>query len=131
MRVLDRGAAVLLLLGAAGHTAGTLHWLSPSSNVFIWSLGSSLAALLLGALNLVRAGRPGDQTLAWICLLGTLGWAMVVLGFGLIIGNVVDPRVDLHLTASLALAAFSIRTLLRPESALSPPPRGERASPGR
>jgi hypothetical protein len=112
MRILDRAAGVLLLLGAAGHTVGTLLTLPPSHEAFIWSLGSSLAAALVGTLNLIRVGRPSDRTLAWICLGGSLGWAAVVVGFGLIIGQLLDPRVDMHLVASLALVGFSARTLL-------------------
>ena len=108
MRGLDRAAGILLLLGAAGHTAGTLHWLSPSSDAFVWSLGSSLAAALLGTLNLVRSGRPADRTLAWICVAGTSCWAGVVLGFGVSIGRVLDPRVLMHMVASAALVVFSV-----------------------
>jgi hypothetical protein len=127
MRVLDRAASILLLLGAAGHTVGTVLSLPPSHDAFIWSLGSSLAAVLVGVLNLVRAGRPSDRTLAWICLGGSLGWALVVLGFGLIIGNLVDPRVDMHLVASLALVAFSVRTLLGRGAVEAPAPRAQTA----
>jgi len=112
IRILDRAAGVLLLLGAGGHTLGTVLTLPPSHDAFIWSLGSSLAAVLVGTLNLVRAGRPNDRTLAWICLGGSLAWAGVVIGFGLIIGHLLDPRVDMHLVASLALVGFSLRTLL-------------------
>ena len=126
-RLLDRAAGVLLLLGAAGHTLGTVLTLSPSHNAFIWSLGSSLAAVLVGTLNLVRVGRPPDRTLAWICLGGSLGWAAVVVGFGLIIGQLLDPRVDMHLVASLALAGFSLRTLLGRASGDAPVPVGQPA----
>ena len=116
MRALDRTAGILLLLGAAGHTAGTLHWLSRASDAFVWSLGSSLAAALLATLNLVRSGRPTDRTLAWICFAGTSFWAAVVLGFGVSIGRMLDPRVLMHLVASAALVIFSVRTLRRAAS---------------
>ena len=129
MRTLDRAAGVLLLLGAAGHTLGTVLTLPPSHDAFIWSLGSSLAAVLVGTLNLVRAGRPADRTLAWICLGGSLAWAGVVVGFGLIIGQLIDPRVDMHLVASLALAGFSVRTLLGRASQDAAVPVGQPASP--
>lgn len=59
---------------------------------FIWSLGSSLAAELLATLNIVRAGRPDDKTLAVITAIGTACWALVAFGFGKSIGNVLDPR---------------------------------------
>jgi len=127
MRILDRAAGVLLLLGAAGHTLGTVLTLPPSHDAFIWSLGSSVAAVLVGTLNLVRVGRPDDRTLAWICLGGSLAWAGVVIGFGLIIGQLLDPRVDMHLVASLALAGFSLRTLLGRASGDAPVPVGQPA----
>ncbi len=62
MKRIDRIFGWLLVVGAAGHTAGTIMWTQPMSGIFIWSLGSALAAGLLGALNIVRAGRPEDKT---------------------------------------------------------------------
>jgi len=76
--------------------------------------------LLLGA---------AGHTLAWICLGGSLAWAGVVVGFGLIIGQLIDPRVDMHLVASLALAGFSVRTLLGRASQDGAVPVGQPASP--
>jgi hypothetical protein len=81
------------------------------SGIFIWSLGSSLAAGLLAALNLVRAGRPNDKTLALITMIGTACWALVALGFGISIGNVLDPRPLGHVIISVALVIFSGLTL--------------------
>src|SRR5437773_3840563 len=63
-KVIDRIFGYLLILGACGHTIGTFMWIQPMSGIFIWSLGSSLAAALLGTLNVVRAGRPDDKPLA-------------------------------------------------------------------
>jgi hypothetical protein len=54
-RIIDRIFGVLLILGACGHTIGTLMLLQPGSGIFIWSLGSSLAASLLGVLNIEPA----------------------------------------------------------------------------
>jgi hypothetical protein len=101
----------LLVLGAAGHTLGTILSLSVKSDAFIWSLGSSLAAALLGTLNIIRAGRPQDKPLAVITAVGTACWALVAVGFGLSIGNVLDPRPASHAIISIVLVIFSIQTL--------------------
>ncbi len=52
MRTVDRIFGWLLILGACGHTVGTLLWAPFMGDVFIWSLGSSVAAALLGVLNI-------------------------------------------------------------------------------
>ena len=110
MKRLDQVFGWLLIVGSCGHTAGTFVWMSPSSDAFVWSLGSSLAAALLGTLNLVRAGRPHDKTLAIITAVGTACWAAVAFGFGLSIGNVFDPRALMHCVTAVALVIFSVMT---------------------
>ena len=111
MKALDRIFGGLLNLGACGHTLGTVRWLPFMSGIFIWSLGSSLAAALLGVLNLVRAGRPDDKTLAVLSATGCACWALLAFAFGRSIGNTFDPRAMSHLIVSLVLAGFSVRTL--------------------
>lgn len=113
LRIVDRIFGVLLALAAAGHTVGTILWTQRKSGIFIWSLGSSLAAFLLAALNIVRAGRPDDKTLAVIATLGTACWALVAFAFGLSIHNVLDPRPLGHVIISIVLLVFSIATLLQ------------------
>jgi uncharacterized membrane protein YbjE (DUF340 family) len=83
------------------------------SGIFIWSLGSSLAAALLGTLNVVRAGRPDDKTLAILTAVGSACWALLALAFGKSIGNLEDPRAVFHALVSLILLIFSVGTLLR------------------
>jgi hypothetical protein len=102
---------VLLILAACGHTVGTILWTQPMSGIFIWSLGSSLAALLLGTLNIVRAARPHDKTLAAVTLVGTACWAALAFAFGRSIGNVLDPRPLGHVIISIILVVFSATTL--------------------
>ena len=106
---IDRAFAVLLSLGAAGHTMGSLTLLEAGSGIQVWSLGSALCAFLLGALNWVRAGRAADRTLAWITGLGSLGWLGVAVGFGLSIGRLGDFRVVWHGLCAVALTLFSFR----------------------
>ena len=108
---LDRFFGGLLALSAAGHTAGTLAFYQWPSEIFVWSLGASLAAFLLAAINLLRVNRPADRPLAGICLAGSLGWLALVIAFGVVIGQVLDPRVLMHGVAAAGLTAMSIRTL--------------------
>lgn len=102
MRTVDRTFGCLLVLGSVGHSIGTVRWMPATSDAFVWSLGSSLAAALLGALNLVRAGRPGDRTLAAITAVGTACWMLVAFGFGRSIGNRGDPRALFHALVAAA-----------------------------
>ena len=121
MQKIDRIFGMLLILAGCGHTVGTILWTQPMSGIFIWSLGSSLAALLLGTLNIVRATRPNDKTLAAITLVGTACWAAVAFAFGKSIGNVLDPRPLGHVIISIILVAFSATTLLgTPRDLVSP-----------
>jgi uncharacterized membrane protein len=113
LKKIDRAFGALLVLGSCGHTAGTLLWLPAMSGMWIWSLGSSLAAALLGALNIVRAGRPGDRTLAVITTIGTALWALIALAFGRSIGNIFDPRALTHFVISVILVFFGVTTLRR------------------
>lgn len=114
LKFIDRTFGWLLVLAAAGHTVGTILWTKPMSGIFIWSLGSSLAAGLLATSNIIRAGRPYDKTLAVIAAIGTTCWAVVAFGFGMSIGNVFDPRPLSHVIISIALVIFSALTLWRP-----------------
>ncbi len=111
MKRIDRIFGSLLVVGAAGHTAGTIMSTQPMSGIFIWSLGSALAAALLGTLNIVRAGRPEDKTLAAITLIGTACWVPLALSFGVSIGNLFDARAMFHAIVAIALTIFSGMTL--------------------
>ena len=111
LKQIDRIFGWLLVLGSCGHTAGTLMWTQPMSGIFIWSLGSALAAALLGVLNIVRAGRPDDKTLAVITVIGTTCWALIAFAFGKSIGNLLDPRVVTHMLTAIVLVVFSALTL--------------------
>ena len=113
LKIIDRIFGGLLVLAAGGHTVGTILWTKPMSGIFIWSLGSSLAAGLLATLNIVRAGRPDDKTLAVITAIGTACWAVVAFSFGLSIGNVFDARPLGHVIISIVLVIFSTLTLWR------------------
>lgn len=124
LKVVDRIFGWLLVLAASGHTIGTMLWTQPMSGIFIWSLGSSLAAALLATLNIVRAGRPDDKPLAVITLVGTACWALVAFGFGVSIHNIMDPRPLGHVVISIILVFFSGVTLWRPSPATTSPLNG-------
>jgi membrane protein DedA with SNARE-associated domain len=111
LKTIDHIFGWLLILGSAGHTVGTVLWTEPMSGIFIWSLGATLAGALLGVLNLVRAGRPRDRTLALITTIGTALWAALALTFGFSIHNVLDPRPMIHFIVSVVLVIFGVRTL--------------------
>ena len=104
---------MLLALAACGHTVGTVLSTEPMSGIFIWSLGSSLAAGLLAALNFVRAGRPDDKILTVITAVGTACWAFVAFAFGVSIHNVFDARPLGHVVISIALVICSAISLLQ------------------
>ena len=111
MKIADRVFGYLLILGAVGHTIGTILWVPAMSQLFIWSLGSAVAAFVLGALNILRAGRPDDRPLAAITVVGTFAWMLVALAFGISIHRVLDPRPLSHIIISLFLVLFGIRSL--------------------
>ena len=113
LKLFDRVFGWLLVLASCGHTVGTFLWTQRMSGISIWSLGSSLAAGLVATLNIVRAGRSDDKTLAAIAAIGTACWALVAFGFGVSIGNVLDPRPLGHVVISMVLVIFSGITLWR------------------
>jgi hypothetical protein len=116
MKILDRVFGWLLILGGVGHTAGTiigygsLHTES-GPELLLWSLSASLFIFLLGTVNLVRAGRHGDRTLAWITLIFNFCQLISVLQFGRLIHNMLDPRVIGFAIVTLVLCAMSLRTM--------------------
>ena len=112
MKVLDRVLGCVLILGGIGHTFGSLQFYKHDQLTLLWSLSFSLFIFLLGALNLVRAGRPEDTTLAWICLVAGLCHIAATWRFGVLIGNLFDFRVLLFTLVTLGLYAMSVRTII-------------------
>ena len=108
---IDRIFGVFLLIGAAGHIMGTLLLLPAMSEIWVWSLGAAIAAALLGVLNIVRAGRANDKTIAVITTIGTAIWALLALTFGASIHNLLDPRALFHFVVSAVLVVFGFLTI--------------------
>jgi hypothetical protein len=116
MKALDRVFGCLMILGGMGHAMGSYRAYSNQPMALLWALSASFAVFLLAAINLLRAGRRGDGTLAWISLGGCVGQMGFALWFGLLIGNVFDFRPMGNLIITLALAMFSLRSALAPRA---------------
>jgi hypothetical protein len=114
MRTLDRIFGCLMILGGIGHAVGSFGAYANEPMTLLWALSASFAVFLLAGLNLLRTSRPGDRALAWLSLAGCLGWTAFVLRFGALIGNYLDFRSLINLVLTLGLAAFSLRSLVRP-----------------
>jgi hypothetical protein len=112
LKILDRVLGCILILGGVGHTFGSLQFYKSDQLTLLWSLSDSLFIFLLGTLNLVRAGRSEDTTLAWICLVAGLCHIASTLRFGMLIGNFFDFRVLLFFLVTLGLCAMSLRTIV-------------------
>lgn len=56
-RATDGIFAILLLIGALLHSYGTVTHYPAGSEMFVWSMGGSLAAGLIAVLNLLRRER--------------------------------------------------------------------------
>ena len=113
MRMTTRVFGWLMVLGSCGHTAGTFKGYPMMSQIFVWSLGTSLAGALLGALHILRAGRFDDKPLAAIAGVGTAMFALVAVGFGKSIGDLADPRVLGNFLIAAVLVISSLATLAR------------------
>ncbi|MEC4593897.1 MULTISPECIES: hypothetical protein [Nitrospirillum] len=114
-KMIDRALAVLLILGAGGHTAGSFNAYGNQPMVLLWALSASILVILLGALNLLRGGRPGDRALAWICAAGLVAWMGCCVAFAAIAGTWLEPHAAIFLLLSAGLLAFSLRAALHPE----------------
>jgi hypothetical protein len=112
MKILDRICGWLIALGSVGHSIGSYLAFKTDPMELLWAESGTLAALLLAAVNLLRSGRPGDATLAWVCVGGNAAFLVMLFAFGRIIGNLVDPRVVIQSAAVLVLLGMSLRSAL-------------------
>jgi hypothetical protein len=124
MRTLDLVFGWLLVIGGVLHAIGSWAGYMTAPETLLWALAGSIAALLVAALNLLRVGRPDDRPLALVSLAGAIAWMAVALGFGAVIGNVLDPRALIHVLNALVLAGMSLRTVARAK----PGPVAQRAA---
>lgn len=110
LKTIDRSLAGLLLLGAIGHTFGVMQFYAGQPMILFWSLAAGALTFLLAALNFLRAGRPGDRALAWVTLTGTLCQLVITLRFGVLIGDMLDPRVIFFSVVCVGLGVFGLRS---------------------
>lgn len=99
-----------MFLGGIGHGLGSYQFYKNQPTNLLWALSASFATFLLAAINLLRTGRSGDRTLAWVSLAGCIVQIGFAVSFGLLIGNVFDFRPLTTAIIALALAAFSLRS---------------------
>ena len=81
-----------------------------------WALNGTQLALLIAAVNLLRATRPGDRPLAWTAFVSSFAWAIGACIFAVLIGNLLDPRPIVQGLVALALAGFSLKAALAPSA---------------
>lgn len=112
MKTTDRMFGWLLVIASLLHSGGSYLVYRHKPELLLWALGTGLAGLLLAGLNLLRANRPQDRTLAWVCFAGCLGWLGVAAGFGAVVGNYLDARLVIHAFITLVLTALSLRTAM-------------------
>lgn len=110
VRTIDRIFGWLMVVSALLHCIGTLS-AHLSAGETLWSLGAGLAEALLAALNLLRAGRAADRTLAAVSLAGCVGWLALTVGFANLIHNFADFRVLIQAGVTLVLLFFSARAV--------------------
>jgi hypothetical protein len=116
MKALDRVFGGLLFLGGVGHGMGSYIAYRSDHMVLLWAWSASLAVFLLAAVNLLRAGRNADRSLAWISFVACLMWVAFALWFGRLIGDVFDARPLGNVLITLVLAVFSLRSALHVEA---------------
>ena len=112
LKHLDRTLAVLLFLGAIGHTFGSFAAFRGQPVTLLWSLCTSVLIILISAINLLRTWRPGDRLLACLAAMGALCWLVVAVVFGVIVNNLFDFRVVVFVIVSVGLLIFSVRDAL-------------------
>ncbi|HWZ61103.1 MAG TPA: hypothetical protein VNW46_19110 [Gemmatimonadaceae bacterium] len=115
LQTLDRALGGLLIVGSLLHALGSIKAYASEPTTLVWALSATMAGLLLGTINLVRASRRHDQALAWISIVGCVAWVVQALAFGVSIGSPLDPRVLIHAVNAVALAVLAARSLRVPQ----------------
>jgi hypothetical protein len=112
MHIVDRIFGWLMVLGSLAHSMGSLQAYGSKPEILLWAESGTLAGLLVGALNLLRAGRPQDRTLAWISFAASAAWFVLALAFGKVVGNYFDFHAVIFMVITLVLMVMSLRTAL-------------------
>jgi hypothetical protein len=117
LTTIDRGLGGLLIIGSLLHGIGSVEAYASQPTTLVWALSATLAGLLLGTINLVRAGRRHDRALTWISVVGCVAWIAQAFAFGISIGSPFDPRVLIHAVNAAALAVIAASSLRHPQVA--------------
>lgn len=108
----DRAFSWALIILSAGHGfLGTLLSSDLNASSTVWSFSGSIAAWLIAAMNLLRAGRPDDKAIAWVALAGTFSWLGLMFWLAHAAQMWGDIRIWLFVFVSVGLGLFSWRTL--------------------
>ena len=109
-----------MFLGGIGHGLGSYQFYKNQPVNLLWALSASFATFLLAAINLLRTGRAGDRTLAWVSFAGCIVQIGFAVSFGSLIGNVLDFRPLATAVIALVLAAFSLRSVRQNPAGVRP-----------
>lgn len=107
---LDRTFSILLILAGIVHGFDSLRFYHDELTL-LWSVCAALFIILIGAISLLRASRPRDGALAWICLVSGGAWIAAALRFGSITERFADAHMLIVLVITLGVCFFSVRTL--------------------
>lgn len=116
MKIVDRIFSLILILGGLLHGMGSFVMYKNAQMTLLWSLSAAVLTLLIAAINLLRIERPADRPLAWICVAGSLSWAVLAFTAGVLIGNLFDWSPLMHWVTALVLAGFSLKAALEPRN---------------
>jgi peptidoglycan/LPS O-acetylase OafA/YrhL len=111
MAWLDRALSILLILAGIVHGVHSFHYYSDDLTV-LWSVCGALFVVLIGTISLLRASRPGDRALAWICLVSVLAWIAVAFWFGHVTQDPTRPHLLIVIAVTLGVCVFSVRSLM-------------------
>lgn len=118
MKVIDRLAALLLAIAAAGHGfLGTLMASPLFDSATMWSFSGSVATWAIAVLNWLRSGRPHDRVLAAWSLAGALTWIALMVWLMEAAAMWSDPRPWSFVAVCTILALFAARDATREGSA--------------
>jgi hypothetical protein len=110
MGIVDRIFGWLMVLGSLGHSMGSIRAYGDRPELLLWAESGTLAGLLVAAMNLLRAGRPQDRTLAWVSFFASVAWFVLAFDFGRVVGNYFDIHAVIFMIITLVLAMMSLRT---------------------
>lgn len=111
--MVDRIFGWLMVASALLHCVGSFKVYHAQHEVLLWAVCAGFAELYLAAMNLMRAERRHDLTLARVCVAGNLAWLGVVFAFASLIGHLFDARVLIQAAITVVLLAMSARSRRR------------------